>query len=112
MLWRESIPAGWLPKVLLCSSIEKSGIDETWQMILQYQDLTKHNGFFGQRRKNQSLQVLDENLEELLRNIFFSSHEVKSLKKQLEKDILHNNISPYEASSRLIDLYLDSLKKT
>ena len=36
----------WSPKVKTCSALEKTNMNEAWQMINEYAVLTKDNGFF------------------------------------------------------------------
>ena len=42
--------SGWDPKVLTCSALTGSGIEELWQTINEYKQLTKHNGYFEHHR--------------------------------------------------------------
>ena len=41
--------SGWNPEVITCSAIEKNGIADVWQMILNYIEFVKKSGFFEKK---------------------------------------------------------------
>jgi LAO/AO transport system kinase len=94
-------PSGWSPMVLTASSTDGKGIVETWEMIGQYVDLTRGNGYFDRRRKEQSLQAFTDTVEESIRQKFYSNAKVTSKLNALQQDILSGKISPYAAAKKL-----------
>jgi len=44
---------GWSPKVLITSALENIGIEELWKTISEYISLSKEEGYFKTRRKEQ-----------------------------------------------------------
>ena len=94
----------WQPKVLLCSAIKHEGIDEIWNMILEYFDLTSKNKYIETKRQEQNKFWLIQTIEEQLKNEFFNHSKVKSeLKKQLEL-IESNKTTPFAAADYLLGL--------
>lgn len=92
----------WLPKVLLCSALENSGISETWKMIENYEALVKENGYFEQNRIGQNKFWLLQSIDEHLKNRFYQHPEMKkALKTQLEA-IAKNQTTPFTAANFLI----------
>src|SRR5574344_2006287 len=75
-------PSGWFPKVLTCSAVEDNGIDEIWDMIYEYIDFVKKNGYFDYRRNEQSKYWMYETINEHLRNSFYHNPFISS---QMEK---------------------------
>ena len=59
--------SGWLPKVLCYSGFYGYGIKEVWDMIYQYIDFVKQNGYFDYRRNEQAKYWMYETINEQLR---------------------------------------------
>ena len=87
--------SNWIPKVLTCSAIEKTGIAEAFEMILSYKNQTSINGYFFERRKNQEIEWVNEIINEELKNSFYSHHQIKMMfphiKNQLEKKFISHS---------------------
>ncbi|NJX16976.1 methylmalonyl Co-A mutase-associated GTPase MeaB, partial [Tamlana crocina] len=71
--------SGWTPKVLLTSATEKTGIQEVWQLIEEYEQLVKEKGHFSQKRQNQNKFWLLQTINEHLKNKFYQDPEIKKL---------------------------------
>ncbi len=96
--------SGWQPKVTTCSALEKTGIDELWEMILSHEELTKSNGFFEAKRQDQNKYWLIETIETNLRSNFFNREIIKKeLKKQMDL-IAQNKTTPFAAAEYLLGL--------
>jgi len=94
----------WTPKTLVCSAIKNEGVSDILDVINQYVSLTKENGFFQKRRKEQNKFWLLQTIEEHLKTNFFKQKEVKSeLEKQL-KFLDDNKTTPFEAADILLKL--------
>jgi LAO/AO transport system kinase len=95
--------SGWKPMVDVCSSKTHDGIANAWDIIREYESLTRSNGFFEKNRKEQSRQVLYESIEESLRSGFYSRKDIQHRLRKMEAAILAGQISPYEAARRLLE---------
>ena len=101
--------SSWSPKVVLCSSIYQTGISQIWDMINEYINVVKTNGYFWENRKRQSLQSMDDTLHEYLLESFFSNPSIENKYQQLQKKVMNSELSPYKAARQLFDLYLHIL---
>ncbi len=94
--------SGWSPKVITSSAIEKKGIDKTWEMIEGYQLFTQSNGYFKKSRQDQNLFWFYESYELELRAAFARNPSAQKQKKELEKKIIENKMTPLQASRILV----------
>ena len=97
--------SGWIPTVGLCSSRTRTGIPELWDTIVRYRDFTIQNGFFHQKRMEQSRQVLYETIEESLKTHFFSRKDISHALSKMEQDIISGKTNPYVAGQELLKKY-------
>ncbi len=107
-----ALPNGWTPKVMTASALHKSGIEDVWQIIGEYVQLTKENGYFDRHRNEQALTILKESIEQGLTAGFYHSQAIKPLLKQYEQQILKAEINPYEAAQLMLEKYLEEIKKS
>ncbi|MBE0651939.1 MAG: methylmalonyl Co-A mutase-associated GTPase MeaB [Bacteroidales bacterium] len=105
-----SLPNGWQPDVLKASAIQNEGLEEVWNQISSFLNLTKENGFFEKNRQQQALHILDETIHTGITEHFFNHPEINQLMESLKHQILEKKISPYEASEQLLSHYLKGKK--
>ncbi len=98
--------SGWIPEVYPCSAIEKTGIDDIWQMVLRYIDQTTANNYFDYHRHQQSKYWMYETINEQLRDMFYHNPEIELLLKKVENQVLANEISSFAGAKILLDKYL------
>jgi len=104
------LPSGWKPEVLTCSARENTGITELWEKVRDYVLVTKDNGYFNERRKQQDVIRMYDTIMEYLSNSFYGNKDVKLLRPVLEKQLAEGRITSYKAAVRLIDKYLSRSK--
>lgn len=97
--------SGWTPRTSTCSSMTGEGVDEVWQMIMEYKAFTMNNNYFMQKRQEQEKYRMYESINEKLKNDFYQSPAIKELQKELEEKILKKQISAYVAAQQLFDAY-------
>ncbi len=102
--------SGWDPQVLTCSSIEKRGITETWDMITSYSSFTKTSSFFEHKRSKQSKYWMYESINEQLKTHFYDNKQIQSLLIDNEKKVLNNEISSFVAANDLLNYYFNKEK--
>jgi len=95
----------WSPKVLTCSSLYKQGIDNVWDMIVEYTKFTKQNGYFEFRRTNQAKYWMYETINNALKDNFYNNKIIKSILKSVENDVLNKKESSFTAAQKLLDIY-------
>ena len=94
--------SNWTPKVLTCSSINNNGIDEIWNSIMNYVQITKKNNFFYINRIEQNKKWLIQIIDSSLRKSFYEKIKVKNKLEKLIKKIESNKISIFEASQNIL----------
>lgn len=103
--------SGWQPKVLTCSSHKNKGIPEIWEMITNYLELTKSNGFFEKNRNEQSLYWMNETISQKLRDNFYNHSRIGELLEEYRKKVLDGTITSFNAAQALLDEYFQVIKK-
>jgi len=93
----------WSVPVILCSAYSKLGIQEIWNKVMEYVAFTKKNGYFYHKRQQQSLRILDETIENTLKERFYNSPGMEQRIAKVRQDILDNKVSAYTAAEHLID---------
>ena len=102
--------SGWMPKVMCYSGFYGLGIKEVWDMIYQYFDFVKQNGYFEYRRNEQSKYWMYETINEHLKNSFYNSPVIISKLKEAEKSVLGGTQTSFAAAGQLLETYFDNLK--
>ncbi len=97
--------SGWKPEVVNCSAIEKTGISEVWQMVQNFTDFVKENGFFEKHRTNQSKYWMYESINEKLKSNFYNNETIQRMTEEMERKVLSNEISSFVAANQLLDFY-------
>lgn len=95
--------SGRTVEVTLCSAYTKQGIPELWNKVMEYVAFTKQNGFFYHKRQQQLIRILDESIENGLRERFYNTPGIDNQINNLRQEILDNRISPYTAAEQLLN---------
>jgi LAO/AO transport system kinase len=98
--------SGWLPVVGTCSAMSNEGITEIWEVVKNYENHTKENGFFYHKRLQQKKMIMLSAIEEMLKSNFFTNKKIKEVLPCIEEDMMNDKISSYSAAQKLINLYL------
>ncbi len=101
-------PSKWAPRVMTCSSLEKKGIGEIWETIRDYVSVTKSNGWFWERRREQAVTRMHETIIDALRQSFYTNPEVARLLPELEKLLREGEVTSYKPAALLLDKYFSS----
>ena len=103
--------SGWMPKVLCYSGFYGFGIKEVWDMIYEYIDYVKANGYFDYRRNEQSKYWMYETINEQLRNSFYNSELIQEHLQLAEQRVLTGKQTSFAAAGDLLDMYFENLRK-
>ena len=101
--------SGWMPKVLCYSGFYGTGIKEVWDMIYEYFDFVKQNGYFDYRRNEQSKYWMYETINEQLRNSFYNNALIAQRLKMAEDSVLAGEQTSFAAAGQLLDMYFKHL---
>lgn len=92
----------WDVPVEVCSALEGYAIDKVWKMILQYEALTKENGYFEKNRTEQNVNIFYNWINFTLQNDFYNNETKAREIERLLPLIREKRISPYMAASQVI----------
>jgi len=95
----------WKPGVMTCSSFEKRGFLEIWETIGDYVSMTKSNGYFWDRRREQAVTRMHETIIDALKYSFYSNPEIVKLMPGLEKQLREGETTSYKPASILLEKY-------
>src|SRR5690606_31588101 len=100
---------GWQPKVKICSAIQSFGLQEIWEMVLDYENTTKDNGFFDQNRSRQRLDWMHGHIRLLLEKAFYQRPYIEEKIKTMTPHVLKGEVSSITLANQLVEDFL--LKK-
>ena len=106
---------GWTPDVLTASAIGNTGINQVWEKINEFIVQTKANGFFDNNRRQQSLNILNDSIEESLKSNFYTDSVISKLIDDYKNQIFspknnRDEVNPYEVAQMLLDRYFEDVK--
>lgn len=98
-------PNGWIPEVLVCSSLNGSYIPDIWEMIERFERQTKLNGSFEKKRKDQDRYWMHETLKGLLLEGLYGNPDLRHKIHVLEADVSSGQLSAFEAAEKIYAAY-------
>jgi len=110
--YQQPFTKGWKPKVITGSALFGKGIEDIWNLINDFINITKSNNFFEERRSAQRIEWMLSLTEDLLKIKFYADEEVKKSIQSFKVEILNNSISPSLAAESLIKVFFKSVSKT
>jgi len=102
--------SGWMPQVLTYSGFYNIGVKEIWDMVYDYIDFVKENGYFDYRRNEQSKYWMYESINEQLKSSFYQNETIKSMLAEKEKEVLNADLTSFVAAKKLLDTYINELR--
>lgn len=103
--------SGWTPQVLTYSGFYNIGVKEVWDMVYNYIDFVKNNGYFEYRRNEQSKYWMYETINQHLRDSFYNNPLISSMLEQKERSVLGGMETSFIAAKNLLDAYWEYMKK-
>ena len=97
--------SGWTPQVLTYSGFYAYGIKEVWDMIYQYIDFVKANGYFDHRRAEQAKYWMYETIHEHLHNSSYQNKTIADMIPGVEANVLNGQCTSFVAAKQLVDAY-------
>jgi LAO/AO transport system kinase len=92
-------------KVVTCSALKGSGIEELWSDIETYIDNIKANNYFNKQRDEQALFWMHETIEYQIKHSFYSHPEVSKKLKSIQEEVQGGKISPFKAANDLLKIF-------
>jgi len=95
----------WKPPVLTCSALEMSGIQDVWNMVLAHRDRLSADGELKEKRRDQALDWMWSMVEEGLRERFFKHPDIKSVLRNVKREVEKGVTAPTDAAHALLSLF-------
>lgn len=95
---------GWETQVFTCSGLTDNGIEQLWNMIIDFEKKTKKSGIFETRRKEQTLDWVYAMVEESLKNRFYGNTKVEKKRIEIDRKLLEGKITPTNAVNELMKI--------
>jgi len=96
---------GWQTHAYLASAVEKTGLDDLWQVIQIFKRVTTESGVFQKRRDGQLLDWMHAMIDEHLHNLFFGDAVIMGRMPEIRDAVLNGVISPTQAVAELIKMF-------
>lgn len=103
--------SGWQRKVLTYSGFYGYGVKEIWEMIFEYFDFVKQNGYFDYRRHEQNKYWMYETIDNTIRNSFYNNPIIKNALKNMEQSVQNDEKTSFVAAHNLLDLFYNYLSE-
>ena len=101
--------SGWKPDVRTCSSIEDTGIWDVWEMVEEYIEFTRRNGYFDRHRTEQAKYWMYETINAQLLGNFYNNPHFEAKMNEAERKVLANEVSSFIAANQLMEEYFGKM---
>lgn len=95
----------WQVPVLLCSALQREGIDQVWDKIIEFRDVMQASGEFDEKRRLQNTDWMWSLLQQDLRQLFLTSRSVSALLPQVQEAVARGVTTPGAAVRRLLEAF-------
>ena len=102
----------WYPPVLTCSALAKTGLPEIWQVIIDFENQMKENGYWKKNRQEQSLNWMHDYIKQYLETQFFNDKTVKENLDNVSNQVLSEVILPIQGANILLNKHFISLRSS
>ena len=94
----------WKPKILTCSALERSNLDDVWEMILEFEKISKASNDFYNRRETQNVTWLKKLISTEIQQRLMSSEMVRQAYPALESKVAAGETTPFNAANEIMDI--------
>ncbi|MEH7351744.1 methylmalonyl Co-A mutase-associated GTPase MeaB [Gottfriedia acidiceleris] len=103
---------GWTSKAYTASALLGEGIEEIWNEINAFKDLTTESGYFSLRRQKQMIDWMYNMVFEQLKLSFMNHESVKLNLKTIESSIVNGELTATSAANYLLSIFEGNRKET
>ena len=97
--------SGLKAKVLICSSIEKTGFEKIWASTNEFILKSKESNYFSRRRKNQNMKWFEKLMNHEIYEIIESRGELKKEIERIKEGVKEGKTNPLIASQEIQMLF-------
>lgn len=94
---------GWHTKALTCSAINKTGIPEIWEQIVQFRQFTDREGILAGRRREQNSRWFESLIAESVLHTFYAREGIREKLKELTREVEEGLVPVAMAVSRIME---------
>ena len=94
--------SNWTPRVLTYSGFYGLGIKEIWDMVYEYIDFVKANGYFQYRRNEQAKYWMYETINQALHDEFYHNPAIAAALEEKELQVLKGELTSFTAAGQLL----------
>jgi LAO/AO transport system kinase len=99
------ITKGWQTSAHTCSALTGEGVNDIWNVIKDFEKITKQSGVFIERRKNQTLEWIFSMIDDSLKGSFYNNQSVQNKIPLIKKNVLKGKLLATEAAEKLLKIY-------
>ncbi|WP_088014041.1 methylmalonyl Co-A mutase-associated GTPase MeaB [Gottfriedia acidiceleris] len=103
---------GWSSKAYTASALLGEGIEEIWNEINAFKNLTTESGYFFERRQKQMIDWMYNMVFEQLKLSFLNHEIVKQNLKTIESSIVNGELTATTAANHLLTIFEGNRKET
>lgn len=96
------VSPNWSPPVMTCSALKMTGIEEIWNMMLEYKQKLTCSGELDIKRKKQAINWMWSLVEDGLKERFYRNPSVKQQLESIVKGVEKGTITPTSAAGKLL----------
>lgn len=102
--------SGWTPLVKVCSALDRTGLDDIWQMISSYKEQMEVKGYFASKRAEQRINWLHEHIGFLLEHRFYNNASIQKTLSANLNDVRSGGRSSISVARSLVDMFIKDIK--
>ncbi len=103
--------SGIRPGVMTYSGFYDIGIKEVWDVVFDYIEKVKQNGYFYEHRRLQQRYWMYETIEEHLKQRFYNAEGVKDMLAQCEEELLLGRMTSFAAAAKVLECFDETNKR-
>lgn len=96
---------GWNPRVTTCSALNRDGVADIWNTILEHRALLESNGWFARLREQQALEWMREALLYGLEQEIRRDDAINDRLAAMREEVRAGRLSPFRAAHELLALF-------
>ncbi|MDD4644606.1 MAG: methylmalonyl Co-A mutase-associated GTPase MeaB [Bacteroidales bacterium] len=97
--------SGWSPQVISVSARENRGVETLLEIVTDFFNQSRANGFLEKQRKEQSRHWMYTTIQEQLLDGFYRDPQLTHLIREIEKKVMEGQMSSFQGATRLIGEY-------
>ncbi len=96
----------WVTQVMTVSSVEKTGIKEIWQTLLDLKTELKKEGLFNENRKSQMVNWFENEITYILQSEFIRTPGIKNELNTLKVQVRNGQLFAFRAAEMIVNKFL------